>query len=93
MNAKQNLIVMIGVFLIALTIWQHWKGEVAAVLFNGSKSSTAKNGDVTNPLTGQARNGSGYNAYAPGTGPAPWSNQFYYTDPNAPGALTGNLLS
>lgn len=44
MNSKQELVVMIGVFLIGLTIWQHWRDDVKAILFNSTPS------DKLNPI-------------------------------------------
>lgn len=70
MNAKQELIAFIGVFLIALTIWQHWRSEVKAVLFNSTPKSIPRT-DVGTPLVDQYGNPNSAGGFTlqPGTVP------------------------
>lgn len=77
MNGKQQLITFIGLSLIGLTIWQHWRPELKAVLF-GSPASKPQS-----PATGAP------DPYAPGknfgtAGDAP----AYRLNPNTYGTTT-----
>lgn len=79
MNGEQMLIAYIGVFLIGLTIWQHWKNEISGVLFDKNYLAAA----------------GGPQIFQPGTGPDPAAKYPYtFNAPTsgAPAGTPGNVV-
>lgn len=55
MNSKQQLIVTLGLFLLGLTIWFEWSGEIKTILFNApiphdKSGSSGGNGGISGQL-------------------------------------------
>lgn len=44
MNSDQQIVAFVGVCLIGITIWRHWRSELSVILFNSPTLSATTKG-------------------------------------------------
>jgi len=77
MQGKQQIVAFLGIALVMLAVWQHWKSEFQWILFNPPANKTGTytgplGAGVPDPATGKPgpiTNPNGLNPYGPGSPP------------------------
>jgi hypothetical protein len=74
MDSDQELVSWLGLILFAIVIWQVYKSDLKAILFNAPVSSSGGSG-IVNPTGGLGDLPSSNLPYIPGvTIPTPWGD-------------------